>query len=80
VLKRATARFRAHELDTVVVAQHAHVVAHDAERSPELHCQIAGTGDPLAEPLEDARAQGMRERLGDTCLGRFTRRTRAVTR
>src|SRR4051794_25293892 len=65
VLERAAARLRAYKLYTVVIAQHAHVVGDDAERSVELDGQVPGTGDALAESLEDAGAQRMRERFGD---------------
>src|SRR3954466_15496794 len=65
VLEGAATRLGAHELDAVVVAQHAYVVAHDPERGVELYSEVAGAGDPLAEALEDARAQRMGERFGD---------------
>ena len=80
VLERAAARLRAYELYTVVVAQHAHVVGDDAERSVELDGQVPGTGDALAEPLEDTCAQRMRERFGDPSFRRFARGPVAVTR
>jgi len=79
-VQRAAARFGAHELDAVVVAQHAHVVADDAERSAELHREIARARHPLAETLEDARAQRMSQRFRDPRLRRFPCGPMAVTR
>src|SRR6201999_595551 len=49
VLQRAAARFGAHELDTVVVAQHAHVVGDDPEWSSELHGEVSRAGNALTE-------------------------------
>ena len=74
VLQRAAARLRAHELDAVVVAQHAYVVGDDAERSAKLHGEVARAGDALAEPLQDACAQRMSQRLRDPGLRGFPRR------
>ena len=59
MLQRAAARLRAHELDTVVIAQHAYVVGDDAEWSAQLHGEVARARDALAEPLQDACAQRM---------------------
>src|SRR5262249_20811005 len=76
VLQGAASRLRAHELDTVVVAQHANVVAHDAQRGAELQGEITRTGDALAEPLQNACAQRMSESLRDPglrCLARWSR-------
>jgi len=55
------------------------VVGDDAERSVELDGQVPGTGDALAESLEDAGAQRMRERFGDPSFRRFARGPVAVT-
>ena len=68
VLQRAADGLGAHELDAVVVAQHPYVVGDDAERGAELDGEIARAGDALAQALQDARAQRVRERLGDSGL------------
>ena len=73
MLQRAAARLRAYELDTVVVAQHAHVVGDNAERSTELHGEIARARHPFAEPLQDACAQRMSEGFSDAGLRGFPR-------
>ena len=75
VLQRAAARLRPDELDAVVVAQHPYVVGDDAERSAQLHGEIARARDALAESLQDARAQRMSQGLGDPGLRGFPRRS-----
>ena len=75
VLQRAAARLRPHELDAVVVAQHPHVVGDDAERSAELHGEVARARDALAEPLQDACAQRMSQGFRDPGLRGLPRRS-----
>jgi hypothetical protein len=65
MLERAPAGLGAHELDAVVLAQHAHVIGDDPERGAELDGELARAGDALAEPLQDARAQRMSQRFRD---------------
>ena len=68
MLQRAAARLRSHELDAVVVAQHANVVGDDAKWGVELYGEVTWTRNALAEPLQDACAQRMSEGLGDPGL------------
>ena len=75
MLQRAATRLGAYELDAVVVAQHPYVVADDAERSAELHGEVARARDALPEPLQDACAQRMSQGLGDPRLRGFPRRS-----
>ena len=70
MLQRAAPRLGPDELDAVVIAQHAYVVGDDAEGSAELHREVAGARDSLAEPLQDARAQRMSQRFRDPWLPR----------
>ena len=75
VLQGAATRLRAYEFDAVVVAQHAYVVADDAEWSAKLHGEVARARDPLAEPLQDACAQRMGQGFRDPGLRGFPRRS-----
>src|SRR4029078_2929916 len=79
VLQRAAARLRPDQFDAVVVAQHAHVVGDDAERSPQLDGESARARDTLTETLQDARAQRMSEGLCDPSLRGLPGRTMSIT-
>ena len=80
MLQRAAARFGPDELDTVIVAQHPHVIGDDAERSAELHREIAWTRDTLAQPLQDPSTQRMGKSLRDPSLRGLPRRPMAISR
>jgi hypothetical protein len=77
MLQRTAPRLRAHELDTVIVAQHPYVIAHDAQRGAELQGEITGARDALAEPLQDPGPQRMGQRLRDPSLRRAPNRARS---
>jgi hypothetical protein len=66
VLQRAR-RLGAHELDAVVVAQHANVVC-TTPKGAELQGEITGTRDALSQSLQDACPQRVGECLRDPSL------------
>ncbi len=72
VLQCAAPRHRAHELDALILAQHANVIADDAQGFAQLVGEFTGTGFAFAEPLEDPCPQWMREGFGDPGLCGFT--------
>lgn len=72
VLQCAAPRHRAQELDALILAQHAHVVADHAQGFAQLVGEFTGTGFAFAEPLEDPCPQRMGESFGDPDLCGFT--------
>jgi hypothetical protein len=63
MLQRSAPRLSAYQLHALVIAQHANVIAHDAERRLKLDGEIAWTRDSLPEPLQDPSPQRMSQRL-----------------
>src|SRR5205823_10692000 len=69
VLDRPAAGLRAHQLDAVALLEDAHVVAHVAQRLPELGGQLVRAGDPgVVEAGQYALAEWVAERLGDALV------------
>jgi hypothetical protein len=66
VLQRAAARLGANELETVELAQDAHVVADVAQRLTERVGELAGARDAVfAQALQDPEAEAMGEGFGE---------------
>ena len=55
-----------------ILAEHANVIADDAQRFPDLVGELTRTGFAFSEPLEDLCPQWMREGFGDPGLHGFT--------
>jgi hypothetical protein len=80
MLQRAAARLRPDELDTVIVAQHPHVIGDNAKRSAKLHREISRARDTLAETLQDPCPQRVGKRLRDPSLRGLPGRPMAISR
>ena len=80
MLQRAATRLRPDELDTVIVAQHPHVIGDNAKRSTKLHREISRTRYTLTEPLQNPSPQRMGKRLRDPSLRGLPGRPMAISR